>query len=68
MGPYSEERQYQRASAIAGLLDRNPDLSEEMKTIWKRHLLNLSFSESTYNYRVKHTFFNKQRKEQPWEQ
>lgn len=53
MGPFSEERQYQRATAIQRLLDTNPQLSEEVRAMWQRKLAELSFNEATYNYRVK---------------
>lgn len=55
MGPYSEEKQYQRAEAIARLLD-NPKLSTETRMMWERHLKNLSHNEETYNFRVKHIY------------
>ena len=56
MGPYCEERQYQRAVAIQHLLATNPQLSAETRAIWERHLMNLSHNEETYNYRVKHIY------------
>lgn len=56
MGPYSEEKQYERAVAIMRLLDRNPDLDPEMKAIWEGHLRNLSRNEATYNFRVKEIY------------
>lgn len=60
MGPFSEEKQYQRASAIARLLEQNPNLSPETKAMWQRHMNNLSFNEETYNFRVK-TVYSKMR-------
>ena len=60
MGPYSEEKQYQRAAAIKRLLDTNKDLDPHMKAIWLGHLRNLSHNEETYNYRVK-TIYSKLR-------
>ena len=60
MGPYSEEKQYQRAAAIKRLLDTNKDLDPYMKAIWLGHLRNLSHNEETYNYRVK-TIYSKLR-------
>lgn len=53
MGPFSEERQYQRAAAIQRLLDTNPQLDDEVRAMWQRKLAELSFNEATYNYRVK---------------
>lgn len=56
MGPYSEEKQLERAAAIKRLLDRNPNLDPHMKSIWESHIRNLSPNEATYNYRVKHIY------------
>ena len=56
MGPYSEERQYQRAEAIKFLLDNNPDIEPSYRAIWEKHLLNLAHNEATYNYRVKNIY------------
>ena len=56
MGPYSEEKQFERAVAIEQLLDRNPDLDPRMKAIWESHLRNLSRDEATYNFRVKQIY------------
>ena len=53
MGPYSEEKQYQRAESIAGLLERSPDLSDHVRSIWLNHLANIARNETTYNWRVK---------------
>ena len=46
MGPYSEEKQLQRAEAIRFLLENNPHLPEDYKSIWKKHLANLALNES----------------------
>ena len=62
MGPYSEERQLQRAEAIWFLLDNNPHLPQDYKSIWKKHLSNLALNETTYNYRVKAIYSNMNRK------
>ena len=61
MGPYSEERQYQRAEAIKFLLDNNPDIDPLYRAIWEKHLLNLAHNETTYNYRVKNIYSNMMR-------
>ncbi len=61
MGPYSEERQYQRAEAIQSLLENNPDIDPLYRAVWEKHLWNLSFNESTYNYRVKNIYTNMRR-------
>ena len=51
MGPWSEDRQLERAENIHRILS-NPDLNPEMRKIWERHLANLSKSEDQYNARV----------------
>tara|TARA_B100001057_G_scaffold87128_2_gene83091 strand:+ start:4777 stop:4989 length:213 start_codon:yes stop_codon:yes gene_type:complete len=56
MGPYSEDKQFQRATAIKRLLDDNPDLDPLYKAMWQKHLNNLAQNETTYNYRVKHVY------------
>ena len=56
MGPYSEEVQFKRATAIKRLLDSNPQLDPLYKAMWKKHLLNLAQNETTYNYRVKNIY------------
>ena len=66
MGPYSEERQYQRAEAIKFLLENNPHLPEDYKSIWKKHLSNLALNEATYNYRVKAIYSNMKPKGSNW--
>lgn len=68
MGPFSEEKQTQRAMAIEKLLFENPDLNAEMRTIWKRHLDALSTSEAQYNARVKTIFQNLNGWRKQWEQ
>ena len=60
MGPYSEERQYQRAAAISRLLDQ--PLPDETRAIWEMHLRNLARNETQYNYRVKEVYSKIQRK------
>ena len=66
MGPYSEEKQLQRAEAIRFLLKNNPDLPEDYKSIWKKHLSNLALNETTYNYRVKAIYSNMGPKGSNW--
>jgi len=66
MGPYSEERQLQRAEAIKFLLKNNPHLPEDYKSIWKKHLSNLALNETTYNYRVKAIYSNMKPKGTSW--
>ena len=62
MGPYSEEKQLQRADAIRFLLENNPHLPQDYKSIWKKHLSNLALNETPYNYRVKAIYSNMNRK------
>ena len=62
MGPYSEEKQYQRAAAICRLLEH--DLPADTRAIWESHLRNLSRSEATYNFRVKEIYSKLKRKKQ----
>ncbi len=58
MGPFSEEKQIQRADAIGRLLRDNPDLDPLYKAVWERHLKNLSYNEAQYNDRVKNIYKN----------
>jgi len=50
MGPYSEEVQFNRATAIKRLLDNNPNLDPLYRAMGKKHLLNPAQHENTYNY------------------
>lgn len=56
MGPYSDERQYQRAQAICRVLEQ--DLTDDARRIWEQHLRGLSRSEEQYNARVKMIWTN----------
>ena len=56
MGPFSEEKQYQRAKAIEGLLERNPQMDELTTAMWQSKLKNLSLTEERYNARVRSIF------------
>ena len=51
MGPYSEQRQIERAEAVARLLS-DPNLNDWAKNYWSRVAQNLSMSEEQYNARV----------------
>lgn len=62
MGPYCDDRQYQRAVAIQRLLDTNPQLDELTRAMWERHLRNLSKNETQYNARVKQIYSQMKRK------
>jgi len=62
MGPYCEEKQFERATAIKRLLDTNPQLDELTRAMWERHLRNLAHNETQYNYRVKQIYSQMKRK------
>jgi 3-methyladenine DNA glycosylase/8-oxoguanine DNA glycosylase len=62
MGPFSEDRQYQRAESIKRLLDTNPQLDPVYKAMWQDKLKGLALNESTYNFRVK-TIYSQMKKE-----
>jgi len=51
MGPYSEQRQLERARAVARLLS-DPNLNDWAKNYWSNVAANLSKSEEQYNSRV----------------
>ncbi len=53
MGPYSEKKQLERAGSIKRLLDSNPQMDDYMKSVWKKHAMNIAFNEDEYNRRVK---------------
>jgi len=54
MGPYSEQRQLERAQTLERILSQ--DLTDEARQMWTRHLRNLSRSEAQYNYRVRELY------------
>ena len=51
MGPYSEQRQLERARAVARLLS-DPNLNDWARNYWSNVATNLSKSEEQYNSRV----------------
>jgi hypothetical protein len=51
MGPYSEERQLERAAAVARILD-DPNLTEWARNYWTKVAMTLSMNEEQYNARV----------------
>jgi len=61
MGPFSEQKQIERADSIQRLLDSNPQLDDHMKGIWLKHQRNLCLNEDEYNARVKAIFSNMKR-------
>lgn len=58
MGPFSEQKQMERADSIQRLLDSNPQLDDHMKGIWLKHQRNLCLNEDEYNKRVKDIYTN----------
>ena len=57
MGPYSEELQQKRCKNLK-LVIATPNLSDDMKRIWKQHLNNLAINEDEYNKRVREVYTN----------
>lgn len=57
MGPYSEELQRKRCKNLKLVL-ATPNLSDDMKRIWKQHLNNLAINEDEYNKRVREVYTN----------
>lgn len=57
MGPYSEELQQKRRNSLKLIL-ADPNISKDMKRIWKQHLNNLAVDENEYNKRVKEIYEN----------
>jgi len=56
MGPFTEQKQNERAESIQKLLDTNPQISDYMKAIWSKHLVNLATNEDEYLARVKQVY------------
>jgi hypothetical protein len=56
MGPFSNEKQFQRATAIKRLLANSINLDDEMIGMWKRKLIGLSVNEDEYNKRVREIY------------
>lgn len=56
MGPFSEQKQIERADSIQRLLDSNPQLDDHMKGIWLKHQRNLCLNEDEYNTKVKEIY------------
>ena len=57
MGPYSEKLQDKRKANLKLVL-ADPNISDDMKRIWKQHLNNLAVNEDEYNKRVVEVFRN----------
>ena len=58
MGPYSEQKQIERAGAIKRLLDNNPHMDPVTRSMWERKANALAVSEEEYNARVKAIYSN----------
>ena len=56
MGPYSEDKQMQRAESIHRLLETNPQLDRQYRVMWENKLRALASDEESYNARVKATY------------
>lgn len=59
MGPYSEEKQTQRAARIASIILNNSS-NPEIVRIWEQHLKGLAKNEHQYNQRVAKVYGGKQ--------
>jgi hypothetical protein len=57
MGPYSEEKQMERALAVQRILS-DPNLNEWSRNYWTKVAMTLSMNEEQYNARVKNTYQN----------
>jgi hypothetical protein len=57
MGPYSEEKQMERALAVQRILS-DPNLNEWSRNYWTKVAMTLSLNEEQYNARVKNTYQN----------
>ena len=66
MGPYSEQKQLERAGAIKRLLDTNPQLDDLTKAMWQRKVNALAVTEDEYNARVKEIYSNLKPKNRGW--
>ena len=57
MGPFSEDLQQKRRNNLKLIL-ADPNISQDMKRIWKQHLNNLAVNEDEYNKRVREIYRN----------
>ena len=62
MGPYSEDKQMERAESIKRLLDHNPQLDRLYRIMWENKLRALATNEESYNARVKATYSHLEKK------
>lgn len=66
MGPYSEDKQLRRAESIKRLLETNPQMDDNMKSIWKKHAMNIAMNEDEYNRRVRSVYSTLQPRQKGW--
>ena len=66
MGPFSEERQLHRVGAIKRLLETNPQMDDYMKSVWKKHAMNIAYTEDEYNNRVRQVYSLLKPKHRGW--
>jgi hypothetical protein len=66
MGPFSEERQLHRVEAIKRLLETNPQMDDYMKSVWKKHAMNIAYTEDEYNNRVRQVYSLLKPKHRGW--
>jgi len=66
MGPFSEERQLHRVEAIKRLLETNPQMDDYMKSVWKKHAMNIAQNEDEYNNRVRQVYSLLKPKHRGW--
>ena len=66
MGPWSEQKQSQRADSIKHLLATNPQMDDYMKSVWESKLNGLAQNEDEYNQRVKQVYSLLKPKHKGW--
>jgi len=66
VGPYSEKKQIERAGSIQRLLDSNPQMDDYMKSVWKKHAMNIAQNEDEYNNRVRQVYSLLKPKHRGW--
>ena len=66
MGPWSEQKQSQRAESIKHLLATNPQMDDYMKSVWESKLNGLAQNEDEYNQRVKQVYSLLEPKHKGW--
>ena len=66
MGPFSEQKQLERADSIKRLLETNPQMDDYMKSIWAKHAMNISFDQDEYNRKVRAIYSTIKPKHRGW--